>query len=218
MFALHTIRSRFSPARLARAAYLLLLAAIVLLLLAPSSTRGQFRGLPAVHSFPGIPFTGIFPNFSGSLTSPFSGNFNAGLSTMHFSTPGIPSIPQLVSLPGAPMQFPLNNFMSDSTGGLLALTSGLGFGGFSFPAFGMLGFGGFGFPGFGGFGVAGYPGYGGLGGFNGITGLGGMGGIGGAGGFGGMGGIGLNGPVGFGGGVNGFAGKGIGGFNGRKPL
>lgn len=215
MFTLHTIRSRFSPARLARAAYLLILAAIVLLLLAPSSTRGQFRGLPAVHPFPGIPFTGIFPNFGGNLSSPFNGNFNAGLSTMNFSTPGTPFIPQLVSMPGASMQFPLNNFMSDSTGGLLALSSGLGFGGFSFPAFGILGFGGFGFPSFGGFGFSSFPGYGGLGGFNGSTGLGGMGGVG---GFGGIGGIGPNGPVGMGGGVNGFAGKGIGGFNGRKPL
>lgn len=203
MSALHVTRLRFSPARLAQTAYLFGLAAILSLLLAPNPSQGQFRGLPAVHPFPGIPFTAALPNFSGSMSSPFSGSFNAGFSTMPFSAFGIPYIPQTVGLPAPPMQFPLNNFMSDSTGGLFAASSGFGFGGFGFSGFGLPGFGGFGYPGFGGFG-----------GVNGMAGLGGIGG----GGGGGAGGLGLSGPAGFGAGMGGFAGKGIGGFNGRKPL
>lgn len=199
MFALHAIASLFSPARLAKTAYLFVLAANISLLLAPNPSHGQFRGLPAVHPFPGVPLTAVLPNFSGSMSSPFSGSFNAGFSSMPFTAFSIPYIPQTVGLPGSPMQFPLNNFMSDSTGGSLALGSGLGFGGFGIA----------GYPGFGGFGIAGSPGFGGFGGFNGISG---------AGGIGGAGGLGLSGPAGFGAGMGGFAGKGIGGFNGRKPL
>jgi hypothetical protein len=218
MFALHPIHSRLSPAGLVKAAYLLVLAAIVALLLAPRPLRGQFRGLPAVHPFPGIPLTAVFPNFSGSMSSGFSGSFNAGFSSMPFTAFGIPYIPQLVTLPGPPLMFPLNNFMSDSTGGFLAMSSfGSGFPSLGIAGFGLFGMAGFGFPGFGGFSIAGTPGFGGFS-IAGTPGFGGIGGMGNVGGMGGVGGFGFNGFPAFGGGMNGFAGKGVGGFNGRKPL
>lgn len=211
MLTLHSARSRLfafgsvlSPAHLVKTVYLLALSASVFLLSAPNPSHGQFRGLPAVRATPPMTFSVIVPTFSGGF-SPFGGNFNAGFSTLSFTTPGTPFIPQTVTMPGPPFMFPLNNFLSDSTAGFFPVNN---FGFLGFPGFG--GFGGFGrFGGFGGFGGFGIAGVGGFGGFGGIARFGGIGGVGG---------LGLVGPVGLGGGIGGFAGKGFGGFNGGKPL
>jgi hypothetical protein len=198
---------RWSPATLAKSAYLLAFAVIVGLLAAPPRSHAQmFRGVPARPAIPtGVPFTPILPVFSGSFT---------GFQTPTFMPPAFPASSMFPTMPGAPFQLPLSNFGTDSTG----------FFGFSFfPAFGGFfpAFGGF-FPAFGGFNASflspfGFSSVGlsgGLGmlGMQGGFGFSGFGGFNGFGGFGGFTGFGLT------GGFGGFAGKGFGGFNGRKAL
>jgi hypothetical protein len=169
-----------SFSRFVQVGYLFGLSLSLSLLLCPSSSRGQYRATPGI---PGL--TTLEDLF------PFSANF-------------IPNNGRIVSMPGPPLNFMLNNFLSDTTGSPLAsmgMQGCMGFGGISggivgvpplpLPATGFLG--------------------GGLTGINGGAG----GGFGGQGGFGGgAGGLGMGGA----GGMGGFAGKGMGGFNGKKAL
>lgn len=179
-----------SPAALAKTAYLLAFAVVVSLLIVPGRSEGQFRGIPAVRPFGGFPFPTAFPIFGSNFT---------GIATPTLMTPTFPAFPFFPSMPGPQFMFPLNNFLTDSTG-LWPFFAGFGFTGFSNISFGAFG-SPFGFTGFSsvGFGNGGL-GLGGFGGFNRNFGLNGFG------------------LGGFGGGMGGFAGKGFGGFNGKNAL
>jgi hypothetical protein len=215
---------RSSPMRLAKTGYLLVFSAILYLLLLPGPSHSQFRGTVPIHTpaIPAMPITGFVPTFTSTGFFPFGSTFSLTFSPVTFTTPPIPAIniPQIVGLPGPPLQFPLVN-LTDTTGLFFSLGLLGGFGGLT-PFFPPIGFGGLTpfFPpiGFGGltpfFPPLGFTGFTGFTAFSTFTGLGGGftsfvnfgSGFAGLGGFGGFAGLG------------GFAGKGLGGFNGRKPL
>jgi hypothetical protein len=203
-------RVRLSPARLAKAAYLLVFSFIVSLLIAPSLSRGQFRGTPHFPGVPGVPFPTAFPAITGSFT---------GIQNPTLMTPTFPAIPSIIGLPGPPLRFPLNNLLTDSTAGFFSVSFSSGAS--SFGGLGIVGQGGFG--GVSMFGLAGVNGFSASSNFGSITGFG-LSGAGFGTSFGGITGVGggfggIGGATPFGGvGVGGFAGKGFGGFNGHKGL